>query len=91
MALEWFLQVFKKDLCQERLLAKKTSEPLHLYCDVRGELARIAAVLLEYKFQEAVSHVAWRLVHCAQEGPQPGVLRHGPQGGAPQQLDCQER
>ena len=47
LALQWFLEVLAEELDEVRGWTRKRKAPLHLYCDERGEPARIAAVLFK--------------------------------------------
>ena len=47
LALQWFLEVLAEELDEVRGWTRKRKAPLHLYCDARGEPARIAAVLFK--------------------------------------------
>ena len=45
LALQWFAEVLKEELDEVQPWSRKRKPPVHLFCDARGEPARIAAVL----------------------------------------------
>ena len=46
LSLRWFKEVLQHEICQISCWERQRSKPIHLYCDARGDPARIAAVIL---------------------------------------------
>ena len=50
LALHWWLEVLNMGICQFRPWTASTEKPVHMFCDARSTLPRVAAVLYRFAF-----------------------------------------